>query len=968
MLSMMKKESEVLKSVAHFGIFAVSIVFSLVIAERATASPSDAIRLIEKVTKKSDEIVIPYEKYELANGLTVILHEDKSDPIVHVDVTYHVGSAREDVGKSGFAHLFEHMMFQGSENVGDDEHFRMVAEVGGEVNGTTNTDRTNYFQTVPANQLEKMLWLEADRMGFLLPAVTQEQFEIQRATVKNERKLRVDNVPYGLTNERISEALYPEGHPYSWQPIGYVEDLDRVNVNDLKEFFLRWYGPNNATLTIGGDFDRDQTLAWVKKYFGSIPRGPEVAAPEKQPVTLNEDRYISYEDNVSLPLLSMVFPSGYSRHSDEAPLDVLASILGQYKTSLLHKNLVKTGLAVNAVAFHSCQELACRFVIEARPNPQAGVTLADLEAIVRDTFSEFEVRGVQDDDLTRVKAQSVARMIYGIESVSGKVSQLAANETFTGNPNEIGGDIKRYEKVTKTDVMRVFRKYIKDKPAVIASVVEKGKPDQVARADNWSRYERKLSNYAVLDESELDFRTPVDDFDRSIEPTVQSTVFASVPNLWKGRTKNKIAVLGTLNNETPTTALRLHIKAGQRVEPADKLGLAMLTAAMLNEATTQSTAEELSNRLQKLGSYIMILSSATETTFTLKSLTKNLGETVEIAAEKLLFPKFDEADFERLKAQQLERIRAEKKHASRTANRTFRRLLFGGKNSFSNIDIGTEETLANITLADVVEFYTTYYKPNVAEIVVVSDLKKRALLKDLTPFEAWRGDAPEAPPLTPFPELQGGTLYFIDKPNAPQSQIIIGKRSLPYDATGEQYRLQIMNFSLGGAFNSRLNLNLREDKGYTYGVYSQFYGGQEFGFFFAATSVRTDATDASISEIIKEIAKFFENGPTDQELQFTKSAMGQSEALKFETPTQKLHFLSEIQIYNLSKSFVDEQNAILSSIDRSELNDLAEKSLNFQEMIYVVVGDKSSVLPKLARLGLEIVELNPDGDRVIAGR
>jgi zinc protease len=316
-------------------------------------------KLIEKVVKKGDEIVIPYQKYVLSNGLTVILTEDHSDPIAHVDVTYHVGSAREEIGKSGFAHFFEHMMFEGSDHVKSGDHFKTVNSVGGTLNGSTTLDRTNYFETVPSNQLEKMLWLESDRMGFLLDAVTQKKFEIQRATVKNERGQNYDNRPYGLATEAVSKALYPYGHPYSWLTIGYIEDLNKVDVNDLKRFFMRWYGPNNATLTIGGDIDAKQTLAWVEKYFGSIPRGPEVKNVTLPAPVLTNNRYISYTDNYArLPLLFIDYPGVKMYDKDQSALDALSLIIGQGKNSILYKNFIKSRKAANAEMYSNNAELA----------------------------------------------------------------------------------------------------------------------------------------------------------------------------------------------------------------------------------------------------------------------------------------------------------------------------------------------------------------------------------------------------------------------------------------------------------------------------------------------------------------------------------------------------------------------------------------------------------------------------------
>ena len=934
-------------------------------SQGSAATVPQSLTLIETIgPSETGDIVIPYKKYTMDNGLTVILHEDNSDPLVHVDVTYHVGSGREEIGKSGFAHFFEHMMFQGSENIGDEQHFKIVSEAGGTLNGYTTLDQTTYFQTVPANQAEKVLWLEADRMGFFLDAVTQQKFEVQRETVKNERGQNYENRPYGLLGERVGEALYPEGHPYSWQTIGYIEDLNRVDVNDLKAFFLRWYGPNNATLTIGGKFDEAEVLAWVDKYFGPIPRGPEVADPEIPAVPLEADRYLSMEDNVALPLLYMAFPTVHLYHEDEAPLDVLMFILGQGETSLLYKNMVKNGLAVQATANHGCQELSCTFTVLALPNPASGKTLADLEKIARDSLIEFEARGVVDDDLERVKMNIVAPQIYGLESVAGKVGQLARLETFTGNPNFTGDDIARYENVTKDDVLRVYRKYIKDKPAVIMSVVPNGQTAMIARPDTWERYNRTLPDYDAISAADLAYRRASDSFDRGVMPPAGDNPSVILPEIWRDELENGVEVLGAVNAETPTVAIQLRIEGGQRSEPLDKLGLAAMTASMLNESTTERSNEELSNELQKLGGSVQFSIGNNATTLTIRSLSQNLDATLSIAAERLLKPAFSEEDFARVRAQTLQAIRQSKTQPATTAATVYQLLLFGKDNSFSYLNIGTEESISRLTLDDVRAFYAEHYSPTIASIVAVSDQPQATLVEKLGVFGNWQGADVQPVELAEFPELGKTRIYLIDKPGAAQSEIRIGKRALKYDATGEYYRASLMNFTLGGAFNSRINLNLREDKGYTYGARSFFNGNEDFGTYTAQAAVRTDTTADSIVQFENELRAYAASGISEPELSFTRKAIGQRDARSYETPGQKIGFLANILVYDLDEDFVEQQNRILTAIGQDEINELAGKHLNVDDMIIVVVGDKATILASIEELGYEIVELDADGNEV----
>ncbi|MBT5797958.1 MAG: insulinase family protein [Porticoccaceae bacterium] len=922
---------------------------------KESVSSIEGIEFVEEVIGENGKTIIPYQKFVLDNGLTLILHSDNSDPLVHVDITYHVGSGREDLGKSGFAHFFEHMMFQGSENVADEQHFKLVTEAGGTMNGTTNTDRTNYFETVPANQLEKMLWLEADRMGFLVDAVTQEKFEVQRETVKNERGQRVDNRPYGRLNERVSEALYPAGHAYSWPVIGYLDDLNRVNVNDLKAFFLRWYGPNNATLTIGGDINITETLVLVKKYFGSIPQGPEVAMPEKPVFEITEDRYISMEDNVHLPLLYMTYPTVSLRHADEAPLDVLSSILGGGKASLLYKNLVKTQFAVQAEVSHPCAELSCSFSLYALPHPASGKSLSDIENVIRDTLIEFEQRGVEDDDLLKAKADMEASFIFGLQSVSGKVSQLAANQTFSNNPNYIAQDIARYNNVTKEDVMRVFKKYIKDQHGVIMSVVPNGQLSAIASKDNFVPGPRSAGDGASTSADDIAVRKGVDDFDRSIIPIAGANKAVDIPEMWQHNFDNGISILGAQSSETPTTSVLLKIPAGHYYNAKNTAGTAGLVASMLKESTTERSAEEMSKALQKLGSSIYISAGNLYLNINISSLTKNLEATLTLVNEQLRAPAFLESEFERLKSNAIQGTLNNRKDAGYLASTAYRQLL-NADNIAAMPSSGNEKSLTNISLDDVKAFYQQQVKPFGGQLIAVSDLGQAELTKSLSILEDWEGKAVDLNLSLPEGDGKMGVIYLVNKDDAAQSAIRIGKRSMTEDITGEYYKSSLMNFALGGAFNSRINLNLREDKGYTYGARSYFNGGKLSGYYTATAEVRADATDKSIAEFINEIKDYSERGITDNELMFMRNSINQKDALKYETPRAKLAFLAQILEHDLTPDFVRQRSEIVTNITKAEINALAKKHLSVDDMLMVVVGDAKTLRPQLKALGYKVLD------------
>jgi zinc protease len=919
-------------------------------------------KLVEKVTKKGDELVIPYEKYVLSNGLTLIIHEDHSDPVAHVDVTYHVGSAREEIGKSGFAHFFEHMMFQGSDHVGDEQHFKIVTESGGTLNGSTNRDRTNYFQTVPANQVEKMIWLEADRMGFLLDAVTQPKFEVQRATVKNERGQNYDNRPYGLAGEYISKNMYPYGHPYSWLTIGYIEDLNSVDVNDLKNFFLRWYGPNNAAITIGGDVNPKEIVKMVEKYFGSIPRGPKV---EEMPVMVpevNSHRFVSYTDNYAkIPRLYKSYPTVPLYSEDMGALACLAQVLGQGNNSILYQELVKKQVALQANAFSQLSELSGEFSFQVAPYP--GKSLAAMYFALTNALEAFEKRGVTDEDIEKFKGGMESQLINGLQSVAGKVSQLAQFQTFTANPNMIGKLLKMYQSVTKEDVMRVYNQYIRSKHPVVLSVVPKDQEKLATAEPNFviNKQGYVAPNYGY---EGLKYVKAKDKFDRARMPGSGPNPVVKVPAFWKTDIGNGIRAIGTQNTELPTVTLSIKIPGGHVLQTnnLEKAGIASFFADMMTEDTKNYSAEQMSRELQKLGSNINVSSGLDGITFQVQSLKKNIDATLKLLEERIFNPKFTEEAFSRIKKQTVEGFKIAKTQPATVATAVFAKVNYGDRHILGVAEDGDEETVKNFTLQDVQNYYDNYMTSQGVNVVVVGDIKEDEIVPRLAFLKRLPNKKIDLPAIPEAKAVDMTKVFMVDFPKAAQTEFRVGyKTDLKYDATGEFYRARLMNFALGGGFNGRVNINLREDKGWTYGARTAFTGDKYSGEFSFSSGIKAGATDSALIEVMKELKDYSTSGITQDEVTFMKSSLGQRDALAYETPFQKAGFIGQMLEYNLPADYVDQQNKILASMTKAEIDAMAKKWINTSKMNILLVGDKARTEEGVKKLGYPIIELDADG-------
>lgn len=916
---------------------------------------------------------LDYEKYKLKNGLEVILHQDKSDPITAVAIQYHVGSNREVPGKTGFAHLFEHIMFQESQNVGQDQFFKLIQGNGGTLNGGTWQDGTIYFEVVPNSALEMSLWLEADRMGFLLPTTTYDAFLNQQEVVQNEKRQNYDNRPYGQTSYIIGKLLYPEGHPYNWTTIGSLEDLQNATLKDVHDFYKKWYGPNNATLVVAGDFDVDKTKEWIEKYFGSIPASAPVQSIKPMRVTLDKQKRAAYEDNFAQsPELTMVFPTVEQYTKDSYALDVLADLLGKGKKSPLYKVVVEDKkLAPSVSTNQNSSEIAGDFRIRIRAFPN--VSLKVVEKAIFESFDKFEKDKFTEKDLERTKAGIETNFYNSISSVLGKAYTLAGYNIFAGSPDFLNQDLNNSLSVTMDDVWDVYNKYIKNKNYVLTSFVPKGKLDLAADnsplfvipGENLNSFteEQKLEK-RNLPENQVKVEKIKSDFDRSKIPALGPDPALKTPEVWSNELSNGLKIYGIEQNELPLVDFQINIKGGMLLDDKNKIGISNLLAKMLMQGTKSKTPVELEEAIDDLGSRINVYSTNESIVIQANCLSSKFDETFNLAKEILFEPRWDEKEFERVKNETIENIKRNKTSAAATASNVFQKLVYGENNILSNDLMGTEKSVSAITLDDLKNYYKNNFAPQITNIVIAGNVNENnAVDKFKSLEENWNKhevNFPEVP--TPAP-LKASVCFFIDFPGARQSEIRIGSLG-PAFTDPDFFKAIIMNYKLGGSFNGIVNMILREEKGYTYGARTNFSGTEYPGYFVASAGVQSNATLESV-QIFRDEMNKYRNGISAEDLDFTKNALIKSNALRFETLAALRGMLTQIAKYNLPFDYVIDQEKQVYEMTLDEHKQLAQKFIQPDRMIYLIAGDKATQMDKLKELGFgDPILLDKEGNVV----
>ncbi|RBW59197.1 insulinase family protein [Tenacibaculum sp. E3R01] len=906
--------------------------------------------------EKATSLNVPFEKFELDNGLQVVLHTDKSDPVVAVELMVHVGSAREIEGRTGFAHLFEHLLFLESENLGKGGLDKMSARIGGSgANGSTSRDRTNYLQTVPNDALEKMIWAEADKLGWFINTVTEPVLAKEKQVVKNEKRQSVDNRPYGFNQQIIDRNLYPKDHPYNWQVIGSLEHLQNATLQDVKTFFKKWYVPNNATLVLSGDFEIAKAKEWIHKYFDEIPRGEEIKPLTKRPGKVSESKFLYYEDNFArLPMLTLAWPTVELYHKDAYALDILTEYLSQGKKAPLNKVLIDDlKLTSSTSMWNWSSELAGQVQLGVRGFNK--VNLNEIKEGINTAFQSFEKEGISNEDLNRIKAGLETSFYASLSSVLGKGSNLASYNTYAGDPGFINKEIDLTLNVTKEDIMRVYNTYIKGQHFIATSFVPKG---MVNLALNNSK-EAIIKEEKIIIGAEEKFdpkiaaqytKTP-SKINRSIEPPYGKSPSLNVPNVWNNEVTNGIKVFGIKNSEVPLVRFNLVIDGGQLLEKLDKLGVANLTARLMNRGTKNKTVAELEEAIQKLGASIRVSSSKENITISGTTLAKNYVKTIALVEEILLEPRWDTTEFELIKKSVVGNLRQQEASPTTITRNIYNELIYGKNNIRSKNTLGTISSVEKITLSDLKSFYSNYISPSVTKMHVVGDINKEEALIPLKGLTTKWVSKEVTIPVFKTPEAPNKpTIYFYDVPKAKQSVISFGAPALAV-TDKDYYPATVMNYILGGGgFASQLTQELREGKGYTYGIFSQFSGTKAAGPFTIFSRVRTNVTLES-AQLVKKIITEYPTNFSKKDLATTKGFLIKSNARRFETMGAKLNMLENISTYNLNADYVKDREKIVNEMTIEKVQELAKKYVNPNKMIWLFVGDAETQLDRLNELG-----------------
>ena len=886
---------------------------------------------------------IPFTEFTLPNGLRVILHEDHSVPIVAVNVWYHVGSKNEVPGRTGFAHLFEHMMFQGSKNY-DDDYFRPLQTIGGTLNGSTNPDRTNYFEVVPSNYLERALFMEADRMGGLLEALTEEKLANQRDVVKNEKRQNYDNRPYGLASARIAEILYPPAHPYHWLTIGALEDLTAASMNDVKGFFRRFYTPNNASLVIAGDINPREARALVTKHFGSIPRGP-ATNPVKagQPVIGTEIRR-TMQDQVSLPRLYMVWHTVPEYSADDAALDVLAAILADGKSSRLERALVYDQQIAQAVtASQQSREIAGTMQISV--TAKRGASLDSIEAVVKREIARIAAEAPTRQAVDQVYNEIEAAFVYNLQTVQGKADRMNAYATFRGNPGFFEEHLRRYRAVTPADVQRVARRYLTDKRLVF-TVVPGTRSTQAPRVATQS------AEPGVQAPASSSTRTTAAAAARDAAlPAGGPPPRFTLPQIQRRQLTNGLEVLIVEHHELPVVTFNLAIKSGSAADPADRAGLASAVASLLDDGTATRSAIDIAEQLKAIGANLTTSTSWDASTITLTTLTRHADRALGIFGDVLLNPAFAEAEVSRFKASRLTALAQRRDDATAIASVVYPAILYGTNHPYGRPAQGDEASTRVLTSADARAFYAARYLPNNSTLIVVGDVRPDEILPKLEQtLGTWKPGVAPVVSLTSPPARDKSIIYLVDRPGAAQSVLNIGHVGVPR-SSADYFPILVLNHILGGQFISRVNLNLRENKGYTYGARTLFDYRHGAGPFAATAGVQTAVTKESVGEFLKELRGIRGEIPvTAEELANAKRGLTLGYPRGFETPAQIAARLSDVAVYGLPANYFDNYVSNIERVTLADINRVANSSIDPNRLAILVVGDRKVIEPSLREL------------------